>query len=191
MRIRTWGQLTILATLVAASTASAQRGGMGGSRMGGRGGRGGSGEAAKAPTLDAKDFQSLDPAKLLLDKRKKLKLDDTQVAAMQEIEKRYDWNSRQFIETADSLMTRLAPARRGRGAGGASGVDGSQSDSTTAVDSTRKSLRDALRSVQDEFDLARRQSLATLRPEQVTEATDILEKPAAEFAQRLDHVFRR
>ena len=134
---------------------------MGGGRRGGRGGRSDSGnESAKDGQLKSGDIQKLSPAKVLLDKRKDLKLDDAQKAQLETIASRYDWNTRVFVTVVDSLQ--VVP-------GGPKG----------------SALVEALRSVRQEFDTASAHSLSVMTDAQRSQAAKLIEKPAADIEGQL------
>jgi hypothetical protein len=139
-------------------------GGGGGRRGGGRGGRGESGtESTKEGQLNADDIKKLNPAKVLLDKRKDLKIDDTQKAQLETIANRYDWNSRVFVAVVDSLQ---------------------------GIPTTRKagSLGEALQAVRQEYDTASAHALGVLTEAQRPQAAKLIEKPTAEIESQLEKV---
>lgn len=166
-------RLIFIATILmfaGAAQLRAQRGGMGGG-MGGGGGRrgGGSGfpsRGADAPkALNEDDLAKADPARVLLDKAKDLKLTDGQKQALDTIAKRYDWNTRLFAKQVDSLNTAMRTEilkRRGTASttgsttgGTTGGTTGSTSPDTTMSDAataTQRALKDAIQTIRDEFD---------------------------------------
>jgi hypothetical protein len=99
----------------------AQMGGMGGGRgMGAGGGMGGgrNGEVMGAGSrpdqklATAKEIEKLNPAALLIDKRKKLSLSDSSVAALRTLEmKIYERNS-DLLARYDSVRQTIAPAAK-------------------------------------------------------------------------------
>jgi hypothetical protein len=144
------------------ATAQGGMGGMGGGRRGGRGGRGESGgESTKEGQLKSDDIQKLNPAKVLLDKRKDLKIDDAQKAQLETIANRYDWNTRVFVAVVDSLQ---------------------------GIPTTRKggALVEALQSVRQEYDTASAHALGVLTETQRPQAAKLIEKPTAEIENQLE-----
>jgi hypothetical protein len=109
---------TALVILVPA-LASAQMGGMGGGRRAGGGmGGGRNGEMMGAGSrpdqklATAKEIEKLNPAALLIDKRKKLSLTDSAVAALHTLEmKIYERNS-DLLARYDSVRQTIAPAAK-------------------------------------------------------------------------------
>lgn len=153
-------EIVAVAIMIIPTIVSAQ-GGMGGGRRGGRGGRDESGhESAKEGQLKSDDIQKLNPARVLLDKRKDLKIDDAQKAQLETIANRYDWNTRVFVGVVDSIQ----------------GVPGGPKGN---------SLADALRAVRQEFDTASAHSLGVLTEVQRPLATKFMEKPTVEIATQL------
>lgn len=164
--------------------------GRGGGRRSGRGGGDESGRgAAKANHLSADDIQKLNPAKVLLDKRKDLKIDDGQKAQLETIANRYDWNTRVFVAMADSLDGLMGhPEGRARMRG--RGSDDSPPDSSRGtIDDQRRThaaLLEALRSVRQEYDTASARSLNVLTEAQRDRGTKLVEKPTAAIADQLE-----
>jgi hypothetical protein len=154
-------RLIIAAALMIVPTiVVAQRGGGGGRRGGG--GRGESGGAsAKAGELKSDDIEKLNPAKILLDKRKDLKIDDAQKAQLETIATRYEWNTRVFVTKVDSIQ----------------GVAGSEK---------RSALVEALGSVRQEFDTASAHSMSVLTDAQRPQAAKLMERPTAEIESQLE-----
>jgi hypothetical protein len=148
------------AVLIVPMIATAQ-GGMG--RMGGgrRGGRGESGnESAKEGQLKSDDIQKMNPAKVLLDKRKDLNLDDAQKTQLESVANRYEWNTRVFVGVVDSLQ----------------GVPGGPKGGA---------LTEALRTVRQEFDTASARSMAVLTEAQRPLAEKLIEGPTVEIETQL------
>jgi len=161
-------RVLIAAAIMIVPTIAPAQGGMGGmgggGRRGGRGGRGESGsESTKEGQLKADDIQKLNPAKVLLDKRKDLKIDDAQKARLETIANRYDWNSRVFVAVVDSLQ---------------------------GIPTTRKAgaLGEALQAVRQEYDTASAHSLSVLTEAQRPQAAKLIEKPTAEIESQLEKV---
>lgn len=148
------------AIMVVPTVVVAQRGGGGGGHRGGDRGESGN-EPAKENRLKSDDIQKLNPAKILLDKRKDLKIDDAQKAHLETIANRYDWNTRVFVSTVDSLQG--VPSPKGT------------------------ALVEALRLVRQEFDTAAVHSLSALTEAQRPEAEKLIEKPTAEIETQLEN----
>ena len=154
--------IIVAAIMIVPTIVAAQRGGGGGGRRGGGGGRDQSGsESAKDGQLKSDDIEKLNPAKILLDKRKDLKIDDAQKAQLETIATRYEWNTRVFVTKVDSLQ----------------GVPGS---------GKRSALVEALGSVRQEFDTASAHSLSVLTETQRPQAAKLMEKPTAEIETQLE-----
>ena len=160
-------RLIISAAIMIVPTIVAAQRGMGGA--GGRRGIGGRGESdnqsAKPNQLKSDDIEKLNPAKILLDKRKALKIDGAQEARLETIASRYAWNTRVFVSVVDSLQ----------------GVPGGPKGSAFA---------EALQSVRQEFDTASARSLGVMTETQRPEATKLIEKPTDEIESQLAVVGR-
>ncbi len=108
MRRASW---VIVIALLAAASADAQRGmggmgGMGGGGMGGRRG-GGMGGGSRQPEIKfpaAKSLEKHNPATLVLDKRKKLALSDSQATAFKAIQMRIFERNGSLLVRYDSLQ---------------------------------------------------------------------------------------
>lgn len=190
-------RLLISAAILIVPTIVTAQGGMGGMGGGGRrGGRGGGrgdehgSDAAKANELKSDDIQKLNPAKVLLDKRKDLKIDDAQKAQLETIANRYDWNTRVFVGVVDSLQS-AGGGRTGRGRmkGRAGGDDSPPDTSRTSADDDRRArsaLIEALQSVRQEYDTASARSLNVLTDAQRKQAAKLIEKPTEEIGNQLE-----
>src|ERR1039457_2079215 len=134
--------------LLVPSIALAQRGGgmggMGGGRRGGgRGGEGGAREAEPPKFPEAKDLQKFNPASLLIDKKKKLSLADSQVAALKALESKiYERNAALLVQY-DSLRSAYRPPARDANATPSPGADSARTASLTQMRFMR-SLLDSL-----------------------------------------------
>lgn len=157
-------------TLILAGSAGAQRGGggMGGMGRGGGGGgmgggrRGGGGmnrdEEVKFPS--ASDLQKFNPAALMVDKRKKVSLDDGQVTALTAIRARiYERNSG-VLARYDSIRKDYRPAKP---------QDQSRTGSTPETDSARVASLNQMRTLSGLLD-----SLSARRTADVKEVLDFL-----------------
>ena len=121
MRFAPFRSLILAAVLVILipALAAAQMGGMGGGRGAGGGmGGGRNGEMMGAGSrpdqklATAKEIEKLNPAALLIDKRKKLSLTDSAVAALHTLEmKIYERNS-DLLARYDSVRQTIAPAAK-------------------------------------------------------------------------------
>ncbi len=188
-------RLCIAAAIMIVPTIAAAQRGMGGGGGGRRGGRGGGdesrSEAAKAAQLSADGIQKLNPAKVLLDKRKDLKIDDAQKAQLETIANRYDWNTRVFVAMVDSLQGAAGNrAGRGRMSRGRAGGDDSAPDTARVTGDeerrARNALVEALQSVRQEYDTASARSLNVLTETQRKQAAKLIEKPTAEIGDQLE-----
>mgnify|MGYP001568826631 CR=1 FL=1 len=156
-----------LATLLCPAVLAAQ-GGMGGGRGGmPPGGMGGPGGRSEAPARQrklstAKEIERLNPAKLLLDKRKKLSLSDSQAAALLLLQQRLYERNAATLAVYDSIRKEIklpampaggmggGPGRGGRpGMGGPPGMGGAPTtEGTRPSDEETAKLRMQMQSLQ-------------------------------------------
>lgn len=117
--MKVFSRVALLALLTPA-LASAQMGGMGGGRGRGGGGMGGgrngemmgAGSRPDQKLASAKEIEKHNPAALLIDKRKKLSLSDSSVAALRTLElKIYERNS-DLLARYDSVRQSIAPVAK-------------------------------------------------------------------------------
>lgn len=117
--MKVFSRVALLALLTPA-LASAQMGGMGGGRGRGGGGMGGGrngemmspGSRPDQKLASAKEIEKHNPAALLIDKRKKLSLSDSSVAALRTLElKIYERNS-DLLARYDSVRQTIAPVAK-------------------------------------------------------------------------------
>ncbi|MHB1310416.1 MAG: hypothetical protein ACYC3L_00270 [Gemmatimonadaceae bacterium] len=157
-----------------------RRGGMGGGMGGGRGGMGGrpgagTRAAPKFPT--AKSLEELNPAALLVDKHKKLKLADSTVAALEALKQRIFERNADLMATYDSLQRAYRPPslspREAQGA---------------APDTTRREAfveMQQLRRTLDQLSQRRKtdmqESLALVPDDRKEEAAKLLDKQDGKF----------
>ena len=167
--------------LLLPSLALAQRG-MGG--MGGGGRRGGMGRdngsrGADAPKFpEAKDLQNFNPASLLIDKKKKLSLADSQVASLKTVEgKIYERNAALLVQY-DSVKQMYRPLDRD-----ANTATGPAADSVRARAMTQmRFMRSLLDSLQDRRRADVQQALDQIADEKQ-------KKKAAEYIDDQDKKF--
>jgi hypothetical protein len=194
MSMRVWMAAVVLATplaVVPVSSASAQIGGIGGmggmgrGGMGGMGRRGGGGmrgerggnmaDAMKFPS--ASDLQKFNPAQLLVDKRKDLKLSDAQVDTLNALRGRIFERNGDLMARYDSLQREYKPPT----------FDGSRSRAQQGPDSAMQAAfaqAQQLRALAD--------SLVARRAIDVADAlaamqTEDQRHHAAEFLQKQDN----
>jgi hypothetical protein len=215
--------LWFAAALLTAQTASAQipggggMGGMGGGRRGGMGGMGGMsggmervGRAQNMKFPSAKALQDYNPASLLLDKHKKLKLTDAQQEQMKALRFMIFERNATLLARYDSLQRDYKPPQLGggalgggdfgggmggrggaRGGGRGEGGEGGQGRQDPAADSTR---REAMRQM-----MQLRQLADSLEDRRRTDVRDVLsalsddaqKKKAAEFLDKQDIEFAK
>jgi hypothetical protein len=127
------------------------------------------GRMSAPPNPSAKDVEKQDPVKLLLDKRKKLKLDKAQIAQLSTIGAKLREQNAPLYARVDSLhKTFRAPS----GGGMRRGSD----DDRAGMMENRQTLFATLQQVQEHNHAARTEAVALLKDAQKAKAYDLLEK---------------
>jgi hypothetical protein len=169
--------------IAAATTASAQGFPGGGGGMGGRGGMGGGrggapggmGRAYAPPNPSAEDVEKQDPVKLLLDKKKKLKLDKTQIAQLATLGASLKQQNSAYYLRVDSLhKTFKVPS-----SGGFTRSSGSDGDRAGMMEN-RQLFIETLTQVRQNNKTARDSAIVLLKDPQKNKAYDMLEKQLEE-----------
>ena len=158
--------------LVLGSTVAAAQGYPGGGMGGGRGGPGSGmgGRPGAPPNPTAKDVQKQDPVWLLLDKKKKLKLDKAQVAHLTTLGAKLREQNAPLYTRVDSLHdTFKAPS------GGFQRASVTE-DNRGAMMEHRQMLFETLRQVRENNRTARNDAITVLKEPQKKKAYDMLEK---------------
>jgi len=169
--------LTAVLLVLGSTVAAAQGLPRGGGGMGGRGGMGGGrggpgmgGRMSTPPNPTVKDVQKQDPVWLLLDKKKKLKLDKDQVAQLTTLDAKLKEQNAPLYVRVDSLHdTFKAPS------GGFRRASGTEDDRGAMMEN-RQLLYETLREVRENNRVARNDAIALLKEPQKKKAYDLLEK---------------
>ncbi len=151
--VRTIGAICLALAMLAAGDASAQRGGGGiGGMLGGRGGidgtggrRGGGGVNREAPIKlpAASELQRFNPAALLIGKRRKVSLADSQVTALIEIRNTINERNAPLLARYDSIRKDFSPPKP---------QDRDRVRSTPETDSVRTTALSQMRTLQSLLD---------------------------------------
>lgn len=178
VRLRTACALLALTSLPAA--ALAQRvGSLRGERAGDVGGRG-----FQMPR--ASDLEDHSPVGVVLDRKKKLSLSDSQLTALKAVAKTLHEKNADFYRMWDSVRVAMRSASGGAFGGRGGGRGTEQMTGTSAADQERlatartrmMAIRNALR---DGDEWSRQESLRILTPEQATKAEAFWQEDAEEF----------
>ena len=155
-------------SLIAATAADAQRGGMGG--MGGMGGRRGGGRGGdrnggvnrevEVNFPSANDLQKLNPAQLMVDKRKKVSLDDAQVTALTAIRSKIYERNGNVMARYDSIRKEYRPPKA---------QDRDRTGSTPETDSVRVASLNQMQTLRGLLD-----TLSARRTADVREVLDFI-----------------
>lgn len=154
--VRTISAICLALAMLAAGDASAQRGSSGrggiGGMLGGRGGidgtggrRGGGGVNREAPIKlpAASELQRFNPAALLIDKRRKVALADSQVTALIEIRNTINERNAPLLARYDSIRKDFSPPKP---------QDRDRVGSTPETDSVRTTALSQMRTLQSLLD---------------------------------------
>jgi hypothetical protein len=169
--------LTLLPSLTLAQRGG--MGGMGGRRGGGRTGGDRAGTNREAPKFpEAKDLQKYNPAALIVDKRKKLSLSDSQVGALKALELRINERNAPLLVRYDSVRRDYRPPR-----------DEARDATSASSDSTRRTAMTEMQFMRTLLD-----SLQERRRDDVRETLDLfadqkLKMKAAGFIDEQDKQF--
>ena len=173
-------KLAVLLLAAAPTVLLAQRG-MGGMGGGGRrnGGMGGNGGYRSAPTFPiAKDLEKLNPAALLVDKRKKLSLTDSQVAPLKTLELRIYERNGALLSQYDSVRKDYRPHS---GQAVTAADDKAQADAITQM----RLMRSILDQLIDRRRTDVQETLSLVPEEQKRKAAEFLDKQDREILEQI------
>jgi hypothetical protein len=178
---RTLAASTLILLLPAA--AFAQRGvNVRGERAGDVGGRG----FAVPRSSDVDDHS---PVGVVLDKRKKLALADSQVTALRAVAKQLNQRNADFYRSWDSVRVVLRAASGGAfgggGGRGAAGLGGASEMDREAMGTARTRLTGLMRAIAEHHEWSRQETLKLLTPEQAARAQEFWAEDAEEFGRTL------
>ena len=126
-------------------------------------------EMPKGPTLRVRDVEDQSPLKLLIDKRKDLKLTDSQVAQLKDSETKLKDVNAPLLKAVDSLLRDMKNG------------SGTPTDQARAkVRDARSGLMDVLKDVRTNYDASLKDVLAQLDADQKTKANELVEKQRQE-----------
>jgi uncharacterized protein YdeI (BOF family) len=190
MRIRT---LAVVLTVCIPAALVAQKGGRGGDNTSAPAPTGNSGPVAKSPTSG--DLGDLNPAALLVDKKKKIPLADSTVAQLKAIQKKTSERNKQFFATYDSVRKWTMPLSQNgatQGFGLHGGVADAKIASTTVSPAEQAKMESSmhdLRLMFDEFRERRKadiaDALAVVPEAQKKAAADLLAQQDADVEKLL------
>jgi hypothetical protein len=125
-------------------------------------------EIPKGVDIRVRDLEDQSPVHLLIDKRKDLKLTDAQLAQLKDSEEKLKEKNAPLFKTADSLIrsTRLTSAS-------------SDADKSRAQ-SSRGSLLELIKTLNETYDSARKEAVALLDTDQQSKANELLDKQKAD-----------
>ena len=177
-------KLAVLLLAAAPTGLLAQRGmggmGGGGRRNGGMGGRGGNnGGNRSAPKFPvAKDLEKLNPAALLIDKRKKLSLADSQVAPLKTLELRIYERNGALLSQYDSVRKDYRPPS---GQTVTAADDKAQADAIAQM----RLMRSILDQLIDRRRIDVQETLSLVPEEQKRKAAEFLDNQDKDFLEQI------
>ena len=174
-------KLAALVLIAAPTVLLAQRGmggmGGGGRRNGGMGGNnGGNRSAPKFPV--AKDLEKLNPAALLVDKRKKLSLTDSQVAPLKTLELR-------IYERNGALLSQYDSVRKDYRAPSGQAVTAADDKAQADAIAQMRMMRSILDQLIDRRRTDVQEALSLMPEEQKRKAAEFLDKQDKEFLEQI------
>jgi len=156
-------RLLLASLLVVPSLAAAQRGGGGRSQATTHSS---SPDQAlpSGPALRTRDIEELNPIKFLIDKRKDLKLTDSQLGNLKAAEPKLKQQNDPLYRAVDSLVHEMRPSLN------------SSDEERARIRDAANGLRTTLGQINSNFDAANKEALAGLEPEQQSKATEMFTK---------------
>ena len=125
-------------------------------------------EIPKGPDIRVRDLEDQSPLRLLIDKRKDLKLTDAQLSQLKDAEGKLKEKNESLYKSADSLIRSMR-------------LTSTSSDADKArARSSRSSFMEVVKTLNDNYDTARKDAIALLDPEQQTKAGEMLDKQRAD-----------
>ena len=118
----------------------------------------------RGPSLRARDVEDLSPIKLLMDKRKDLKLSDAQVDGLKKSEGPLKEKNAPLLKSVDSLVREMKPPMN------------RSAESDARIRDARVGLHTVLASIQDNYDAASKEVIATFDADQQAKANELLGK---------------
>jgi hypothetical protein len=125
-------------------------------------------ETPQGPSLRPRDVEDASPIKLLLDKRKDLKLNDTQMNALKAHETSLKNDNAPLLKAVDSLVHEMKPPLN------------STAESREHIRDAGQALHETLQKIQTNYEAATKDVLTTFEPEQQTKANELLAKQKEE-----------
>lgn len=116
------------------------------------------------PALRARDIEDLSPIKLLIDKRKDLKLSDAQTDGLKKAEGPLKEKNAPLYKAVDSLVREMKPGLN------------RTAESDARINGARIDLHTVMASIQDNYDAASKEAVATFDADQQAKANDLLAK---------------
>jgi hypothetical protein len=180
-----FGRIAVLALAAVPAVVQAQRGmggggmgGMGGSRRGGRGGMGGEGSRAAPKFPVAKDLEKLNPAALLVDKHRKLSLNDSLVATLKSLELKIYERNGTLLARYDSVRKDYKPPS---GTPSTAADDKAQADAMVQM----RMMRGILDSLIERRRVDVQESLGLVPEDHKRQAAEFLDKQDKEFLEQI------
>jgi hypothetical protein len=182
MRTRLFA-VAFVSTVCIPSLALAQRNRGGGSDPSASSGSAPAASSSGAKTPSGRDLQDLNPASLLIDKKKKASLPDSTVAQLKAVEKKLNDRNAPFFASYDSVRKWTMPLASGaasRSQPGFSAGDNALSTSTTSaaeqaqMQSSLRELRKMMAEYRDRRSADMTDALAVVPDAQKKAATDLL-----------------
>ncbi len=124
---------------------------------------------ASGVKLSSGDMQDMNPAKVILDKRKDLKLTDDQQNRVRALVDRVKESQKASYKTLDSLRTETRPR-----------IDGDAEIENVRINVAREQMRSVVQSIRAEYVTVRAEALAMLDAAQLPKAEELLKQQSEE-----------
>jgi len=136
-------------------------------------------EIPKGVDIRVRDLEDQSPLHLLIDKRKDIKLTDAQLSQLKDAEEKLKEKNAPLYKSADSLIraTRLTSSS-------------SDADKSRAQ-SSRNTLMEVIKTLNESYDAARKDAVALLDAEQQPKANELLDKQKEEAEKFFRERMRR
>lgn len=147
-------------------------------------------DRAQGVKLSRGDVESMNPLKLLLDKKKDLQLTDAQVAQMQGVRDSLAAKNAPLIGSIDSLVYATKPAgasaiQSGRSRSSSGDNGGLTEEESDDVRAAKRALSDMVKNIRGNYDQAAQTAVAALTPEQQQKAKELLEKQSKDADKKM------
>jgi hypothetical protein len=163
--------LYLFALVLAPGLALAQRGGK--TRAADHESMFGKDDQPQGPALRPRDIEDFSPLRRFVDKRKDLKLNDSQVDALKKSEDQLKKTNEPLMKAVDSLVREMKPPLN------------MTPEAKSRIDDASAALRETIGKVNESYDAAAKAALATFDADQQTKANEVLAELKQDAEKRM------